>query len=371
MTTFYDNWLGMWDKAEKERAAARQVIHEEEIDWVETQQDSKIGLLGAPETGFRTWGTTTMVAEIKPGEKTGKHKHGEEIIHIVAGSGCTIVNGRRYNWGKSSNLVIPFGAEHQHFNTGDTTVRYFSAMAPHLEFFAGVAKFVQFENWGKFNSVPSVPLSADGFEENGERRICMTLEQAVAVNGKADVDEFEMVEDKTSAADLETFLKMGALDTSKPISEQAREGIEMPANARRAIEGLWFMNIRKPVYGFQPKEIEISHFQRESPHQATGVHSHMEAMIYCLEGHGYTLVEDDLKVPWRAGSLIHVQGPQTKHQHFNESDANSRTLRIAPGVRYFFEEVAKEEFPHLFNQVRPELLRRMEMARQRERVIER
>ena len=122
MATFYDNWLDMWNKAEQERKDARVVIHEEEIEWLETQQDQKIGLLGAPETGFRTWGTTTMVAEIEPGHKTGKHKHGEETIHVVEGNGCTIVNGRRYNWGKNSTLVIPFGAEHQHFNTGDTNL---------------------------------------------------------------------------------------------------------------------------------------------------------------------------------------------------------------------------------------------------------
>ncbi len=380
MTTFYDNWLGMWEKEEKERAAARQVIHEEEIEWVETQQDSKIGLLGAPETGFRTWGTTTMVAEIKPGEKTGKHKHGEETIYIVSGTGCTVVNGRRYNWGPGSIMCMPFGSEHQHFNTGDTDARYFAVMAPHLEFFAGLAKFVQFENWGKYSTLPSVPVSTDGFEEGGERRILMTLEMAEQVNGKPDVKEWDKVEDVTSEEDLEAWRKLsqktGPLDGSKPIEMGIQTGLEqmgikMPSNARRAIEGLGFMSLRKQINGFKNKEVEISSFQREGPHQATGVHSHMEAMIYCLEGYGYTLVEDNIRVEWRPGSLIHVQGPQTKHQHFNESDGNSRTLRIAPGFRYFFEDVAHEEFPYLFNSVRPELIRRIEQQRQRERIMER
>ena len=64
MATYYDEWLGMWDKADAERDAARRNIHEEELDWVETVQDHRSALVLSPETGFRTWGSTTMVAEI-------------------------------------------------------------------------------------------------------------------------------------------------------------------------------------------------------------------------------------------------------------------------------------------------------------------
>ena len=369
MATFYDNWLGMWDESERKRKAAKQVIHEAEVEWVETQQDHKIGLLGAPETGFAAWGTITMVAEIAPGEKTGKHKHGEEAIHIVEGdSGCTIVNGRRYNWGKNSTMVIPFGAEHQHFNTGDKPVKYFAAMAPHLEHYAGQAKFVQFENWGKITTIPNVPLSADGFEEDGKRRVCMTIDQA---------DWPTEDELKISDKDIENLLrveeKFGPLDGSKPINQGVQDGMErllgikMPATARRSVPGVSFMSIRKQTNGFKQKEIEISGFQREGPHSGTGTHAHQEAMIYCLTGHGYTLLEDDIKVPWKEGSLIHVQGPQTKHQHFNESDDVSITLRIACGARYFFEDVSWEEFPYLYYSIRPELERQVQLARERGR----
>jgi len=40
---------------------------------------------------------------------------------------------RRSGW-----LVVPFGATHQHFNTGQTTARYFSAMSVHLEHMCGL-----------------------------------------------------------------------------------------------------------------------------------------------------------------------------------------------------------------------------------------
>ncbi len=362
MATFYDNWLGMWDKAETERKEARKVIHEEEIEWVETQQDAKTGLLAAPETGFRTWGTTTMLAEIEPGKHTGKHKHGEEAIHIVEGSGCTVVNDKRYNWDKNSTLVIPFGAEHQHFNTGDTTVRYFSAMAPHLEFFAGVARFTQLENWGKTDRIPSVPLSADGFDDTG-RRICMTIEQAVW--STAGEGGGRNSAPRLSQEELAVLKDM----EDKPIvlgTQAGYQNVRLPTGGHHA-PGPSFMSIRQQSNGFKAKEVEISSIMRDYAHTASGVHAHMEAFLYMLEGEGYALIEDSTKVTWKKGSLVHVQGPQTKHQHFNESDGFSEMLRIAPGFRYFFEDVAHEEFPYLYYSVRPELLRQLQMERERSR----
>ena len=105
--TFYDDWLGMWQRATDEKKSARKVTHEEDIEWVETVQDYKVGLLIAPELGFRTWGTESLIAEIPPGCHTGKHKHGEESIHIVEGSGFSIINGVRYDWKKGGTLVVP------------------------------------------------------------------------------------------------------------------------------------------------------------------------------------------------------------------------------------------------------------------------
>src|SRR5260370_29766597 len=119
--TFYDDWLEMWDQANAEKQGARKVTHEEDIEWVETVQDYKVGLLIALELGFRTWGTESLIAEIPSGCHTGKHKHGEESIHIVQGSGFSIIDEVRYDWKTGSTLVVPFGAVHQHFNTGQTS----------------------------------------------------------------------------------------------------------------------------------------------------------------------------------------------------------------------------------------------------------
>src|ERR1051325_1089239 len=56
----------MWDRATEEKKQARKVTHEEDIEWVETPQDYKVGLLIAPELGFRTWGTESLIADVTP-----------------------------------------------------------------------------------------------------------------------------------------------------------------------------------------------------------------------------------------------------------------------------------------------------------------
>jgi len=53
-------------------------------------------------------------------------------------------------------------------------------------------------------------------------------------------------------------------------------------------------------------------------------------------------------VEWKKGSLVHVQGPQTQHQHYNDTEKPNAQLRLAPGLRFnFFQEIARERFPYL------------------------
>ena len=156
-TNFYDDWLGLWDKSEREKKAARKVIHAEELRWVSTRQDHKAALMVAPETGFRTWGGITMIAEIPLGWHTGSHSHGEEAIYIMKGKGFSIIDDKAYDWEEGSCIRIPFGSVHQHFNEGAEPVQYTSAMAPHLEHLCGLAKFEQYRRmrrnqWDHFSS---------------------------------------------------------------------------------------------------------------------------------------------------------------------------------------------------------------------------
>ncbi|MPZ22969.1 MAG: cupin domain-containing protein [Dehalococcoidia bacterium] len=330
MRTFYDNWLQMWDQAAAEKKAARKSIHEDELEWVSTPQDRRVALLIAPETGFRTWGTASMLAEIPVGWHTGKHKHGEEAIHFVEGEGFSVVNGKRYDWKTGSTMAIPFGVEHQHFNTGSTTARYYALLSPHLEHFVGIHRTTQLEECGETGSVPDVPASANGLDDEGRRIVLHYADAPVRRGAEGE--------------------KPPVLDPNKPMILGDTEGMAKMA-AHHKSEYVDFMSTRKEMNDFKVFEQEFSGILTDSPREYGGTHAHMEAILYILDGEGYTIADGE-KIPWRKGSSLHIQGPQTVHQHVNESDVPSRMLRAAPGIRYFFERMAKNEFPYLYISMR-------------------
>lgn len=326
MTNFYDAWLSYWDQSVEERRRARKVIHEEEVQWLTTRQDAKVGLLVAPETGFKTWGTVSMIAEIPPAWHTGEHAHGEEATFIVSGEGFSVVNGVRYDWATGSTLWIPFGARHQLFNTGREPVRYYSVMAVHLEHYLGLHKTEQFGEHGPSQVLPDVPRSITGLDAGG-RRIVLKWEEAPRRTGSED-------------------------DGAKKRAGQAPVVGDEAYNVTRATHHSVFVDFMRRGSGFQNKEVEISGILSDTPHSRGGKHAHMEAILYILEGEGHSIVDEE-RVPWKKGTCFQIQGPQTVHQHFNTGNLPSQMLRAAAGVRMnFFQKVAEERFPYLWFEAR-------------------
>ena len=88
--------------------------------------------------------------------------------------------------------------------------------------------------------------------------------------------------------------------------------------------------------GFRAKAVAMSTIFEESPHSKSHSHTHTEAMLYVLEGRGYSMI-DGKRVDWEEGDAVHVPPRMTVHEHFNDSDARTRTLRIEFGIRFFYE----------------------------------
>lgn len=340
METFYDTWLEAWNVATAERGLARKVIHEEELTWVETPQDFRTALLIAPETGFRTCGTVTLLAEIPSGCHSGCHSHGEESAYVLSGEGFTVVDGLRFDWSRGSALLIPFGAKHQHFNTGKGPARIFSAMAVGLERFLGMHRLVQVSGKGRTDRMPESEPSEDGCDANGER-VVLSMSAARTVDASEGPERREV-----RAADL-----LG--DDGQYVAGDS-EGMRGLRHLHRpAAQYLEYMRVSRVVNGFHPHEVEISGVLTDLPGERSGMHAHMEALLYIVSGEGHSIIDDDT-VQWRSGSALHIQGPQTRHQHFNDGRGVSAMLRVAPGIRYFFEGAAKREFPYLFLKSRDE-----------------
>lgn len=333
MGNFYDAWLSYWEVAEQGRAAARKSIHADELEWVQTRQDHKVALMISPETGFRTWGSTTMISEIPAGAHTGKHKHGEEAIFVLEGTGFTVVDGVRYKWAEASLIAIPFGAVHQHFNTGVVRARLVSVLTVHLEHFAGLHRTVQVEDRGFTTDLPDLPVSADGNTPDGSERIVLRGEEATVV-----------LPDGTSIVPA----NMPDFDPTKPwvLENGINDMREIPAGFHKS-KIVRYMKAGQDLNNFALKTVEISGLLTDAPHDYGGLHAHMEAHLYVISGTGYTLVDDE-KVRWRPGSALQIPGPQTKHRHVNESDEPATMIRIAFGFRYFWETAAKREFPYIY-----------------------
>ena len=114
MANFYDEWLAASDRIQEEFKRSPVIARDPDIPWTKTRQDAKVKLMVAKELGFPTMGSTVMKGEIPVGWHTGKHSHGEESLHILSGSGFSVIDGQRFDWHKGSTLQIPYRAEHQH-----------------------------------------------------------------------------------------------------------------------------------------------------------------------------------------------------------------------------------------------------------------
>ncbi len=316
MSNYYDEWLALWDKNVEERKRARKVIQFEELEWVKTRQDAKSALAVAPETGFKTNGGVTMLAEIPVGWKTGKHAHGEEAMYIIKGKGCTFINGEQFDWEEGSCIRIPFGVPHQHFNTGDVPVSYYSALSPHLENYISVAKFTQQEDCGEYSKLPGASGPAKDHDAAGRRIVLHKRDANVGHHG----------------------------ETKKEVKSAFSESF---AKEMHKVQHAKIQKMMGSSEDFLGDEVEITDIFFDKPHWQSEKHAHMEAILHILQGEGYSIVDGE-KIPWKAGTTFHIQGPQTVHQHFNVSDLECQQLRTHFGIRKMFQPIVKDVFPYTY-----------------------
>ncbi len=313
MGTFYEQWLATSARVEEAVRHSPVVARGRDLAWVETPQDARVAMLVGPQVGFPTQGTALLKAEIPGGWHTGRHAHGEESIHVLSGSGFAVVDGARYDWKVGTTLHIPFMAEHQLFNTGDEPAVYVSAVAHDLDLFTQLGRLVQLEEKGP--NPPQVerrfPAQASQLAEDG-RRIALHLEDAIDENALRDAQP-----DGRHAAGQQGHRHGGIW-------------ILMGGGEGRTAE----------TNGFRASATAMTHIFEELPRTSSHKHAHTEAMLYVLEGTGYSEI-DGKRYDWEAGDAVHVPPKMTVHQHFNPSAARTRTLRIEFGIRYFYEALWK------------------------------
>ncbi len=312
MGNFYDAWLRESARIEAAVGNGPVVARGRELEWVETPQDARTAMLIGEATGFPTQGTALVIAEIPAGWRTGAHVHGEEAIHILAGTGFSVIDGARYDWKTGTTLHVPYRAPHQHVNTGPDGAVYLSAHTIDLDLATRIGRLEQ-------------------LEEKGPDRGELTARHA---------------------AELSQFAVDGrriALHIEDAIDERARRlaghAHERPGKGAHRHAGIWILmggseSPSDETNGFRAKAVAITNIFEEAPHTGSHRHTHTEAMLYVLEGRGHSMI-DGRRYDWEASDAVHVPPRMTSHEHFNDSDARTRTLRIEFGIRFFYESLWK------------------------------
>jgi mannose-6-phosphate isomerase-like protein (cupin superfamily) len=74
---------------------------------------------------------TTSIVEMEPDGLQRPHRHEpEQIYFIISGSGLMSVLNETWEVKEGDCVLVPPGSVHSLRNTGETTLRYFSAAAP-------------------------------------------------------------------------------------------------------------------------------------------------------------------------------------------------------------------------------------------------
>jgi uncharacterized cupin superfamily protein len=340
---FYADWLARSEANEQAVTHSPVVARGRDLTWIETPNDYRIAMLIGEAVGFPTQGTNLCKVVIPTGHHSGRHRHGEEAIHILAGTGFVVLDGRRYDFHAGTTIHVPYMSEHQLFATGAEDVSYVSASAIDLDLSVRLGRLDQLEEKG---------ANAPGFEagfpaEDGQfdvegRRIALHLEDAPDENKRRE-EERRLAAERGESAGHDGHGHDGHGHGGRGVREARTTGGD-PTNPHR--HGAIYILMgggESPSderNGFTAVSVAMTNIYEEVPHTSSHCHSHTEAVLYVLEGVGFSEIDYE-HYDWEAGDAVHVPPKMTRHEHFNPSDQRTRTLRIEYGIRYFYEPIWK------------------------------
>jgi quercetin dioxygenase-like cupin family protein len=145
---FYASWLAESEQNEADVTHSPVVALGRDVTWIETPNDFRLAMLVGRQVGFPTQGTNLCRAIVPPGAHSGRHRHGEEAIHVLSGAGCVVVDGRRYEVRAGTTIHVPFMADHQVINTGRDGIEYVTASAMDLDLYVKLGRLEQLEPKG-------------------------------------------------------------------------------------------------------------------------------------------------------------------------------------------------------------------------------
>lgn len=303
MASFYDEWLRTGDELEAGFRNSPGVARDADRPWESTRQDARVKLILADELGFPTMGGAVLKAEVPVGWHTGRHRHGEEAIHVLSGTGFVLLDGHRFDVRPGTTIQVPYRVDHQLVNTGGDGLLYVSALAFPLERFVKLARLEQLEDCGPNDDALLAMAAVAGDALPDGRRVIVHLDEAPTEPG----------DDETSK--LDAYQK-----------QHYRTRYLFPKRN-----------------GDRPFSVVMTHVFEEPPGYHGGLHKHLEAVLYVLDGEGYSDVGERPE-HWSAGDVLHVPPAMYEHAHYNRGEQTSRMLRIQFGIRQWFTDIWPEGY---------------------------
>ncbi|MEA2519318.1 MAG: hypothetical protein QOF49_1398 [Chloroflexota bacterium] len=352
---FYSDWLAASERNAAIVERSPILAKGRDLTWIATPNEHRIAMLIGEQVGFPTNGTNLCRVGVPAGHHTGRHRHGEEAIHVLEGSGCILVGGRRYDVRPGTTIHVPYNEDHQVWNLGPDELSYVSASTLDLDLFVRLGRLEQIEEKGANDpaAVAALPAEEGQLDALG-RRVALHLEDAPLEGDKHRSSQARHEGDRhrSSHEGHGKHRNDGDGEVASPRAESPVAGSSAAAAAPARLIKSVAAHRHGAIFnlmgggesasevrnGFTAISVAMTQIFEEVPHSSSHDHSHTEAVLFVLEGIGFSEIDGE-HYDWEAGDAVQIPPKMTRHEHFNPSDGRTRTLRIEYGIRYFYEQL--------------------------------
>jgi gentisate 1,2-dioxygenase len=304
------------ERAEAERERAARARREQSPPFIRRDQITLrrsshrgvyIGEIVNPSNGCETHLVHAEMHHLPPGSHTDKHRHSERVVHVMTGTGYSIIEGERYDWEPGDSIHIKSGFWHQHFNTGSEPANFFVGSAARL--FENMSPHPLVYKGDSFSDV------SDDFQP--EHPFGLGPQEIVPVSNEK----------------WNSSVHLGRKQRQEALARQALEARTVTKWNQAKIErshhkGDFKVALIDPVLGYDTRVVTMAIHQMP-PASHTETHKHEEAVVYIRTGRGYSIIDGE-RYDWQAGDCMHIQ-PGSWHQHFNtDPDRVSQHIAILP-----------------------------------------
>ncbi|MDP2726298.1 MAG: cupin domain-containing protein [Dehalococcoidia bacterium] len=270
-----------------------------------------IGNVITPETGFFNATTNVYIHHIAPGARTPMHRHDETLLHVLSGTGYSVIGGDEYEWEPGDSIHIKPGVWHQHWNTSDLPANMLAAKAtPLLNYLKPLTMVVRGDR--KYTDIGDfVPDHAFGM-------------------GKIPIP---IAPGETWIGPTQKALRDQRAAWEKRM-EEARvimKGKDVRWEKSGSQGGEYTCSVADSGLGFDSRFFNFG-MQRQLPGGCNETHIHMEAVVYILSGKGHVMV-DDKWYDVEEGDCIFVHSGQW-HQFSNSNGPDDKPyiqMRVLTG----------------------------------------